>query len=37
MEFLARVEEYFAKHRGNRWRSNKEVLDESFKELADNW
>ena len=37
MEFLARIEEYFAKHRGNRWRENKEVLDESFKEIADNW
>ena len=37
MEFLARIEEYFAKHRGNRWSTNKEVLDESFKEIADNW
>ena len=37
MEFLARIEEYFTKHRGNRWRENKEVLDESFKEIADNW
>ena len=36
MEFLARIEEYFTKHRGNRWRENKEVLDESFKEIADN-
>ncbi|KAI0231214.1 hypothetical protein L0F63_007209, partial [Massospora cicadina] len=32
-----RIEEYFTKHRGNRWRENKEVLDESFKEIADNW
>ena len=37
MEFIARIEEYFAKHRGNRWSTNKEVLDESFKEMTDNW
>ena len=37
MEFLARIEEYFAKHRGNRWSTNRELLDESFREMTDNW
>ena len=37
MEFIARIEEYFTKHRSNRWSTNKEVLDESFKEMTDNW
>ena len=37
MEFLARIEEYFAKHRGNRWSNNRELLDESFREMTDNW
>ena len=30
MEFLARIEEYMAKHRSNRWSNNRELLDESF-------
>ncbi len=25
MEFLARIEEYFTKHRGNRWSNNREL------------
>ena len=37
MEFLARIEEYFAKHRGNRWSTNRELLDESFREMTANW
>ena len=37
MEFLARIEEYFAKHRGSRWNNNREILDESFREMTDNW
>ena len=37
MEFICRIEEHFAKHRSNRWNTNKEVLDESFKEMTDNW
>ena len=30
MEFLARIEEYITKHRGNRWINNRELLDESL-------
>ena len=37
MEFLARIEEYIAKHRGNRWVNNRELLDESFREMTDHW
>ena len=33
MEFLARIEEYLEKHRGNRWVQNREILDESFREV----
>ena len=37
MEFLARIEEYMAEHRGNRWVNNRELLDESFQEMNDHW
>ena len=37
MEFLARVEEYMTKHRSNRQSNNRELLDESFREMTDNW
>ena len=37
MEFLARIEEYLEKHRGNRWVQNREILDESFREVNDHW
>ena len=37
MEFLARIEEYMDKHRGNRWVHNRELLDESFREMSDHW
>ncbi|KAI0243815.1 hypothetical protein L0F63_007377 [Massospora cicadina] len=37
MEFLARIEEYMDKHRGNRWVQNRELLDESFREVNDHW
>ena len=30
MEFLARIEEYMDKYRGNRWVQNRELLDELF-------
>ena len=26
-----------SKHRGNRWLNNRELLDESFREMTDNW
>ena len=37
MEFLARIEEYLEKHRGNQWVQNREILDESFREVNDHW
>ena len=37
MEFLARIEEYFAKHKITQWSHSREILDESFREITDNW
>ena len=37
MEFLARIEEHFKKHRITIWSSIREMLDEHFMEITDNW
>ena len=37
MEFIARIDEHFNKYRITRWNSNREMLDECFREMNDNW
>ena len=37
LDVYKRQEEYFAKHRGSRWNNNREILDESFRDITDNW
>ena len=37
LEFLERLEEMFSRNKVNRWHMNKNLVDESFKNITDNW
>ena len=37
MEFRARIDEHFNKHRLTIWNSIREMLDEYFRGITDNW